>query len=107
MFNRVSSSIVRRTGNHVLASIPVSLVLTSSRYLGSGEDIPQVVAIGPQYGTVSVLGIEGISVTGASGHSESGPDSFISEVYEGLNYPPVFQALGVPQYLEVKLNADR
>jgi len=37
-----------------------------------------------------------------SGTSESVPDSFVSEVYEGLNDPPVFKALGVPPHLQVK-----
>jgi len=37
-----------------------------------------------------------------SGTSESVPDSIIPEVYEGLNHPPVFQALGVPTHLKVK-----
>jgi hypothetical protein len=37
-----------------------------------------------------------------SGTSESVPDSFVSEVYEGLNDPTVFKALGVPTHLQVK-----
>ena len=37
-----------------------------------------------------------------SGTSESVPGSIVSEVYKGLNDPPVFQALGVPPHLQVK-----
>ena len=37
-----------------------------------------------------------------SGTSESVPDSIVPEVYEGLNYPPVLQALGIPPHLQVK-----
>lgn len=37
-----------------------------------------------------------------SGDTESVPDSIVSEVYEGLNAPSVFQALGIPPHLQVK-----
>ena len=105
MFNRISGSIAQRTGSHVLASIPFSLVLTLTVCRGPGEDRPGVVAITRQNKAFSVSGIEGISVMGPISHSESVPDSFISEAYECLNYPPVVQAFDVPTYMGVKLNA--
>ena len=70
MFNRISSWIAQRTGNHLLAGVPFFLVLTLTACLGPGEDRPGVVAVDPQSETVSVSGIESGSATVASGASE-------------------------------------